>query len=96
MVVCHCLHINDRVIDALDVDPDATVDDVTAACGAGGRCGGCRDTIALLLRRARATAATPVVATTVAGTPVTVTPVTATPVTVTPVTVEPASLGSVA
>lgn len=54
MVVCHCLHINDRVIDALDVDPGATVDDVTAACGAGGQCGGCRDTIATLLQRARA------------------------------------------
>ncbi len=54
MVVCHCLHINDRVIAALDVDPTATVDDVTAACGAGGRCGGCRDTIARLLGEARA------------------------------------------
>ena len=53
MVVCHCLHINDRVIAALDVDPAAAVDDVTAACGAGGRCGGCRDTIARLLADAR-------------------------------------------
>jgi bacterioferritin-associated ferredoxin len=54
MVVCHCLRINDRVIAALRVDPAASVDDVTAACGAGGRCGGCRDTIARLLADAQA------------------------------------------
>ncbi len=54
MVVCHCLTINDRVIAGYSADPAVTIDDITSACGAGGRCGGCRDTIARLLQRARA------------------------------------------
>ena len=56
MVVCHCLAINDRALSAHLGRPDATVDSITGACGAGGRCGGCRDTIAGLLERARRSA----------------------------------------
>ncbi|MGB0114313.1 MAG: (2Fe-2S)-binding protein [Ilumatobacteraceae bacterium] len=54
MVVCHCLRINDRVITQFTADPSVTTDDITAACGAGGECGGCRPTIDRLLAAARA------------------------------------------
>lgn len=53
MVVCHCLSINDHTIAHFAADPAATVDHVTANCGAGGSCGGCRETISWLLERAR-------------------------------------------
>jgi bacterioferritin-associated ferredoxin len=53
MVVCHCLSINDRTIAHFAADAEATVDHVTAHCGAGGSCGGCRETISWLLERAR-------------------------------------------
>lgn len=58
MVVCHCLAVNDKAITALAADPSVTVDDITSQCGAGGQCGGCRDTIVWLLARGRR--ATPV------------------------------------
>ena len=45
MVVCHCLALNDRAIAELARSGTATVDDITAACGAGGKCGGCRPLI---------------------------------------------------
>lgn len=61
MVVCHCLHINDRVIAEYAADPSITADDIVRACGAGGRCGGCRGTIEAMLDDARGSgAATPV------------------------------------
>lgn len=53
MVVCHCLAVNDLAITEVAVDPHATVDDVIALCGAGGRCGGCRDSIEWVLAKAR-------------------------------------------
>ena len=53
MVVCHCWAIGDKLIEELAAHPDVTVDDITAQCGAGGRCGGCRDTIQWLLDEAR-------------------------------------------
>jgi bacterioferritin-associated ferredoxin len=52
VVVCHCERINDRKIRKLIRNAEVTVDDVTAQCGAGGRCGGCRDSIEQLLRSA--------------------------------------------
>lgn len=56
MVVCHCLRINDRVIARFTADPNVTADDITRECGAGGRCGGCVDTIDAILQQARAEA----------------------------------------
>ena len=53
MVVCHCWAIGDKLIEELAAHPDVTVDDITTQCGAGGRCGGCRDTIQWLLDEAR-------------------------------------------
>jgi bacterioferritin-associated ferredoxin len=53
MVVCHCRAVNDALVRlCLDRD-DLTVDDVTARCGAGGHCGGCRETIQALLDERR-------------------------------------------
>jgi bacterioferritin-associated ferredoxin len=49
MVVCHCERVNDRTIRKLIRNAEITVDDVIAACGAGGRCGGCRASIEQLL-----------------------------------------------
>lgn len=49
MVVCHCERVNDRTIRKLIRNSEITVDDVIAACGAGGRCGGCRASIEQLL-----------------------------------------------
>jgi bacterioferritin-associated ferredoxin len=57
MVICHCLAMNDRTITELAGNRAITVDDVVAACGAGGECGGCRDSIELLLTEARSAAA---------------------------------------
>ena len=53
MVICHCLALNDRAITDLAGNQALTVDDVVAACGAGGECGGCRDSIEWLLTAAR-------------------------------------------
>lgn len=53
MVICHCLAVNDRAISELVAERDVTVDDVVELCGAGGRCGGCRDSIQWLLEVAR-------------------------------------------
>ena len=49
MVVCHCEQVNDRTIRKLLRDAEVTIDDVIARCGAGGRCGGCRDSIERML-----------------------------------------------
>ena len=49
MVVCHCERVNDRTIRKLIRDAEITVDEVIARCGAGGRCGGCRDSIEKLI-----------------------------------------------
>ncbi len=53
MIVCHCLAINDRLIEAVAEGESITVDDVIARCGAGARCGGCRETIQQVLDEAR-------------------------------------------
>jgi bacterioferritin-associated ferredoxin len=62
MVVCHCLRVNDELISELARRRQTTVDDIVAGCGAGGRCGGCRQTIEWLLDRARDVKATDLVA----------------------------------
>ena len=45
MLVCHCLRVFDRTIRQCVRDGAATPAAVTAACGAGSRCGGCRSSI---------------------------------------------------
>ena len=59
MVICQCEYVNDRTISEIATDgvssvDELTVDDVTDRCGAGGQCGGCRDSIEQLLRAMRA------------------------------------------
>jgi bacterioferritin-associated ferredoxin len=59
MVICHCEYVNDRTIGEVAADGastvgELTVDDITERCGAGGRCGGCRDSIEQLLQAMRA------------------------------------------
>jgi bacterioferritin-associated ferredoxin len=53
VVICHCERVNERTIRKLLRDPSITVDDVVAGCGAGGRCGGCRDSIEQLVAAGR-------------------------------------------
>lgn len=53
MIVCHCLAINDRLIEAVADGQPVTVDDVIERCGAGARCGGCRESIQQVLDEAR-------------------------------------------
>ncbi len=52
MVVCHCEQINDRTISEIASNAVTTIDDVTARCGAGGRCGGCHESIERVLQNA--------------------------------------------
>lgn len=49
MVVCHCEFVNDRTISEIIAGDVVTVEEVTARCGAGGRCGGCHESIERLL-----------------------------------------------
>ena len=51
MVVCHCLAVNDRTILGLIADGALDPDALTASCGAGARCGGCRPTLEALIAR---------------------------------------------
>ena len=53
MVVCHCRGISDRTIRRLARAGAEGVVDVARRCGAGGRCGGCRPTIAAILEEER-------------------------------------------
>jgi len=49
MVICHCERVNERTIRRLIRGSEVTIDEVIAECGAGGRCGGCRNTIEQML-----------------------------------------------
>jgi bacterioferritin-associated ferredoxin len=49
MVVCHCLAVNDGTIARALAEGADTVEELTARCGAGGRCGGCRPLLAELV-----------------------------------------------
>ena len=51
MLVCHCLRVFDRTIRQCVRDGAATPAAVTAACGAGSRCGGCRSSIEAIVSR---------------------------------------------
>jgi len=51
MLVCHCLRVFDRTIRQCVRDGAATQAAVTAACGAGSRCGGCRASIEQIVDR---------------------------------------------
>ena len=53
MIVCHCLAINDRLIEAVAEGASVTVDDIIDRCGAGARCGGCRESIQQVIDEAR-------------------------------------------
>ena len=53
MIVCHCLAVNDRLIEAVGAGESLTVEDVIERCGAGARCGGCRESIQRVLDEAR-------------------------------------------
>jgi bacterioferritin-associated ferredoxin len=52
VVVCHCELVNDRTITEIVNGEVLTVDEVTERCGAGGQCGGCRQSIERLLAAA--------------------------------------------
>lgn len=54
MVVCHCELVNDRTIREISLGGVVTVQQVTERCGAGGRCGGCHESIERLLDAAAA------------------------------------------
>lgn len=49
MIVCSCLAVSDRTVDAVLASGATTVDEVTSRCGAGGRCGGCWPSLQRLL-----------------------------------------------
>jgi bacterioferritin-associated ferredoxin len=49
MIVCLCHGLNERAINAVIHEGAECVDDVTEACGAGGKCGSCRSAIASLI-----------------------------------------------
>jgi bacterioferritin-associated ferredoxin len=49
MYVCSCRAITDRTVDAAIAAGADTVDDVTARCGAGAKCGGCTPMLEQLL-----------------------------------------------
>jgi len=51
MLVCHCLRVFDRTIRQCVRDGAASQAAVTAACGAGSRCGGCRASIEQIVDR---------------------------------------------
>ena len=53
MMVCLCNGVSERKIRKAIDHGASSIDDVTAACRAGGRCGGCRPTIDALLSDAR-------------------------------------------
>ena len=51
MVVCHCEAVNDRRIREEIAAGALDAEALAERCGAGGRCGGCHDTIEALLRQ---------------------------------------------
>jgi bacterioferritin-associated ferredoxin len=63
MVVCSCVVVSDRTVDAAIAAGASTVEDIATGCAAGSRCGGCRPMLEQLLaegiqRRGRARTAT--------------------------------------
>lgn len=41
MIVCSCRRISDRTVGAAAASGAASLEELIARCGAGGRCGGC-------------------------------------------------------
>jgi bacterioferritin-associated ferredoxin len=52
MMVCHCYAVRDSVIREVIDAGIVEVAEIAAACGAGTRCGGCRETLADLVNKA--------------------------------------------
>lgn len=52
MVICHCRAVNDRTIRTVIASGARGPSEVTARCGAGGRCGGCLPALCRLLDEA--------------------------------------------
>lgn len=52
MIVCHCRAVSRHQIEAAALCGATTVREIVAACGAGGRCGGCRPAIEDVLSEA--------------------------------------------
>jgi bacterioferritin-associated ferredoxin len=51
MIVCLCAGVPTSTIQALIEGGAACPEDVTAACGAGGGCGACLDSLSAMLRQ---------------------------------------------
>ncbi len=49
MIVCQCEEVHDRTIRHAIASGARSVDQITARCGAGGNCGGCREALEELL-----------------------------------------------
>lgn len=56
-MVCHCLGVNDRRLRREVAAGALTAEQIAARCGAGTRCGGCRQTVEELLLEIRGVAA---------------------------------------
>ena len=50
MIVCSCMWVSDREVRAAVNAGARTVEDITAACGAGAKCASCEPTLCALLR----------------------------------------------
>ncbi len=59
MIVCSCRAVSDRTVHAIIGAGADTVEEVTAACGAGGDCGACCTMLAELVERASRMCAVP-------------------------------------
>ena len=49
MIVCSCRRISDRTVGAAAASGAATLEELIARCGAGGRCGGCHPELERIL-----------------------------------------------
>jgi bacterioferritin-associated ferredoxin len=56
MIVCLCRGVSDRVLRSVIAAGAATLDDVSAACGAGADCRSCASAVAVLIEEARESA----------------------------------------
>jgi bacterioferritin-associated ferredoxin len=49
MIICHCERVSDRVVRNTVMSGATDCDEIARRCGAGGRCGGCHESIQRLL-----------------------------------------------
>lgn len=54
MIACHCNSVCDRTVLNAIAQGATTIDDLSHACGAGARCGGCHDQLDTLVAAVRA------------------------------------------